>query len=117
MLLANFGRRAKLAPGFLLGILYGDHAVTCAGIIGIKYRRNVVRYTIVNICYESDISVGKEVDICLSGGHDKPLCLADMLLYSWDEGHDVCIDLTGSSPLTQTRMADFVLGRVMIDVT
>ncbi|GJY92702.1 hypothetical protein Tco_0508484 [Tanacetum coccineum] len=39
-----------------------------------------------------------------------------MLLYSWDEWLDVCVDLTGSSPLTQTRMIDFVLGRAVIEV-
>nr|GEX44907.1 ABC transporter A family member 9-like [Tanacetum cinerariifolium] len=31
-------------------------------------------------------------------------------------GLDVCVNLTGSSPLTQTGMADFVLGRAVIDV-
>ncbi|GKB65539.1 hypothetical protein Tco_0921725 [Tanacetum coccineum] len=46
---------------------------------------------------------------------DKPLRNADMLLYSWDEGLDVCVDLTGSSSLTQTRMVDFVPSRAMID--
>ncbi|GJX72894.1 hypothetical protein Tco_0934403 [Tanacetum coccineum] len=40
-----------------------------------------------------------------------------MLLYSWDGDHDVCVDLTGSSPLTQSEMADFVLGRAVIDAT
>nr|GFC10167.1 hypothetical protein [Tanacetum cinerariifolium] len=38
---------------------------------------------------------GKEVDIGLGGGCDKPLRPADMLLYSWDEGLDVCVDLMG----------------------
>nr|GEW10676.1 hypothetical protein [Tanacetum cinerariifolium] len=46
-----------------------------------------------------------------------PLRLSDMLLYSWDGGLDVCVDLTGSSPLTQTGMVDFVPGRAMIDAT
>ncbi|GKA53128.1 putative reverse transcriptase domain-containing protein [Tanacetum coccineum] len=73
--------------------IYGDHVVSCA-----------------------DIIVGKEVDIGLDEGCDKPLRPADMLLYSWDEGLDVCVDLTGSSPLTQTGMADFVPGRAVIDV-
>ncbi|GKC15797.1 hypothetical protein Tco_1012579 [Tanacetum coccineum] len=63
------------------------------------------------------ISAGKEVDIGLGGGCDKALRPADMLLYSWDEGLDVCVDLTGSSPLTQTGMADFVPGRAVIDAT
>nr|GFA05641.1 hypothetical protein [Tanacetum cinerariifolium] len=61
------------------GDIYGDHAVSCAEIIA-----------------------GKEVDIGLDGGRDKQLRPADMLLYSWDEGLDVCVDMTGSSPLTQT---------------
>ena len=48
-------------------------------------------------------------------GHDKPLRPADLLLYSWDRGRDVCIDLTGSFPLTQSGMSDFVPGRVVVD--
>ncbi|GJY48491.1 hypothetical protein Tco_0438447 [Tanacetum coccineum] len=76
------------------GDIYGDHAVSCAGIIDIKHRHNAVRYTFVDICYRSGISAGKEVDI---------------------RGLDVCVDLTGSSPLTQTEMADFVPGQAVID--
>nr|GFA27179.1 hypothetical protein [Tanacetum cinerariifolium] len=38
-----------------------------------------------------------------------------MLLYSCDEGLDVCVDLTGSSPLMQTRITDFMPDRVVID--
>ncbi|GKB90625.1 hypothetical protein Tco_0962897 [Tanacetum coccineum] len=97
------------------GDIYGDHDVSCAGIIGIKHRHNVVRDTLVDICFRSGISAGKEVDIGLGGGCDKPLRPADMLLYSWDEGLDVCVDLTGSSPLTQTGMVNFVPGRAVID--
>ncbi|GJW38379.1 hypothetical protein Tco_0064224 [Tanacetum coccineum] len=97
------------------GDIYGDHVVSCAGIIGIKHRHNVVRDTLVDICYRSGISAGKEVDIGLDGGRDKPLRPADILLYSWDGGLDVCVDLTGSSPLTQTGMVDFVPGRAVID--
>ncbi|GJY71196.1 putative reverse transcriptase domain-containing protein [Tanacetum coccineum] len=95
--------------------VYGDHAVSCAGVIGIKHRHNAVRDTLVDICFRSGISAGKKVDIGLGGGCDKALRPADMLLYSWEGGLDVCVDLTGSSPLTQTGMADFVPGRAMID--
>nr|GEV43123.1 hypothetical protein [Tanacetum cinerariifolium] len=98
------------------GDIYGDHVVSCAGIIGIKHHRNVVRDTLVDICYRSGTSVGREVDIGLDGGCDKSLRPTDMLLYSWDGGLDVCVDLTGSSPLTQTGMVDFVSGRAVIDV-
>ncbi|GJV69274.1 hypothetical protein Tco_1484783 [Tanacetum coccineum] len=98
-----------------VGDIYGDHVVSCVGIIGIKHRHNVVRDTLVDICYRSGISAGKEVNIGLDGGCDKPLRPADILLYSWDGGLDVCVDLTGSSPLTQTGMVDFVSGRAVID--
>nr|GEW72593.1 hypothetical protein [Tanacetum cinerariifolium] len=96
--------------------MHGDHDVSCAGIIGIKHRHNAVRDTLVDICFQSGISAGKEVDIGLGGGCDKVLLSADMLLYSWDSGFDVCVHLTGSSPLTRTGMADFVFGRAVIDV-
>ncbi|GKD00309.1 hypothetical protein Tco_1170583, partial [Tanacetum coccineum] len=95
--------------------IYGDHVVLCDGIVSIKHRHNVVRDTLVDICFRSGISAGKEVDIGHDGGWEKPLHLADMLLYSWDKGLDVCVDLTGSSPLTQTGMVDFVLGSAVIE--
>ncbi|GJZ14797.1 hypothetical protein Tco_0550474 [Tanacetum coccineum] len=101
---------------FVLKPCNGDHVVSCLGIIGIKHRHNVVRDTLVDICFRSGISAGKEVDIGLDGGYDKPLRPKDMLLYSWDGGLDVCVDLIGSSPLMQTGMEDFMLGHAVIDV-
>ncbi|GKA43472.1 hypothetical protein Tco_0736196, partial [Tanacetum coccineum] len=73
------------------------------------------RVFIEDIYGDHAISSGKEVDIGLDGGHDKKLHPADMLLYSWDGGLDVCVDLTGSSPLTQTGMSDFAPGRAVTD--
>ncbi|GKB29746.1 hypothetical protein Tco_0869147 [Tanacetum coccineum] len=77
--------------------IYGDHVVSCVGIICIKHCHNVVRDTLFDIYYRSGIPV-------------------DMLLYSYDGGLDVYVDLTGSSPLTQTGMADFAPGRAVINV-
>nr|GFA08132.1 hypothetical protein [Tanacetum cinerariifolium] len=68
---------------FWVGTYYErDRAVSCAGIIGIKYRHNAVHDTLVDICFWSGISTGKEVDIGLGGGCDKALRPADMFLYS-----------------------------------
>ncbi|GJX79446.1 hypothetical protein Tco_0327595 [Tanacetum coccineum] len=97
------------------GDIYRDHVVSCTGIISIKHRHNTVRDTLVEICYRSEILAGKEVDIGQEEGCDKPLRLADMLLYSWVGGLDVCMDLAGSSPLTQTGITDFAPGHAMID--
>ncbi|GKB69651.1 putative reverse transcriptase domain-containing protein [Tanacetum coccineum] len=99
------------------GDIYGDHVVSCAGIVGIKHRHNVVRDTLVDICFRSGISAGKEVDIGLSDERDKPLRPTYMLLYLWDRGLNVCVHLTGSLPLTQTGMTDFMLGQAVIDAT
>ncbi|GJW23729.1 hypothetical protein Tco_0034351 [Tanacetum coccineum] len=77
---------------------YGDHVVSFVDFVGIKHRHNIVCDTLFDICFGSGISVGKEVDIAHGGGRDKPLRPTDMLLYSWDGGLDVCVDLTGSSP-------------------
>ncbi|GJR64814.1 hypothetical protein Tco_0010879 [Tanacetum coccineum] len=79
------------------------------------HRHNVVCDTLIDICFRSGISVGKEVDIGQDGGCDKLLHPTDMLLYSRDGGLDVCVDLTRSSPLTQTGMADFMPGRAVIE--
>ncbi|GJR39357.1 hypothetical protein Tco_1215041 [Tanacetum coccineum] len=113
--ISGLGQTMNACSRVFTGDIYGDHAVSCAGIIGIQHRHNVVHDTIVDSCYRLGISAGKEVNIGLFGGCDKPLRLADMLLYSWDGGLDVCVDLTGSSPLTQTEMANFVSGHAVID--
>ncbi|GKB86694.1 RNA-directed DNA polymerase, eukaryota [Tanacetum coccineum] len=99
------------------GDIYGDHVVSCVGIIEIKHHHNVVRDALVDICFWSGISAGKEVDIGLSEGGDKPLRPADILLYSWDGGLDVCVDLTRSSPLTQIGMVGFVPSCAVIDAS
>ncbi|GJV93067.1 hypothetical protein Tco_1540880 [Tanacetum coccineum] len=95
------------------GYLWRPCCIMCR--YGIKHRHNVVHDTLVDICFRSGISAGKEVDIGLGRGCDKPLRPADMLLYSWDVRLDMCVDLIGSLPLTQTGMVDFVPGRAVID--
>ncbi|GJU10259.1 hypothetical protein Tco_1132655 [Tanacetum coccineum] len=62
-------------------------SVVILGVLHIKHRHNIVRDTLVEICFRFGISAGKEVDIGL-----------------------------GLSPLTQTGMIDFVPGRALIEV-
>ncbi|GKE37762.1 hypothetical protein Tco_1461167 [Tanacetum coccineum] len=113
----DLGQTINACSRVFTGDIYGDRAVSYAGIIGIKHRHNVMRDTLVDICFWSGISAGKEVNTGLGGGCDKPLHPADMLLYSWDGRLDVCMDLIGSSPLAQFGMVDFMPGRVVIDAT
>ncbi|GKD38741.1 hypothetical protein Tco_1258948 [Tanacetum coccineum] len=106
---------SKVVLSLLVAVVYGDYVVSCAGIVGIKHQHNIVRDTLLDICFWFGISAGKEVDIRLGRGRDKPLRPADVLLYSWDRRLNICVDLTGSSPLTQTGMINFVPGRAMIE--
>ncbi|GJR64815.1 hypothetical protein Tco_0010880 [Tanacetum coccineum] len=63
--ISGLGQTINACSRVFTGDIYGDHVVSCAGIIGIKHRHNVVRDTLVDICYRSGISAGKEVDIGL----------------------------------------------------
>ncbi|KAL6542957.1 hypothetical protein OROHE_010477 [Orobanche hederae] len=84
-------------------------------MVSIKHRHNLVRDTLLDVYFRSGIFAGKKVDIGLRDGSDKPLRPADLLLYAWDRGRDVCVDLTGSSPLTRSGMLDFVSGQVVAE--
>ncbi|GKF22351.1 hypothetical protein Tco_0074673 [Tanacetum coccineum] len=82
--ISGLGQTMNACSRVFAGDIYGDH-----GIIGIKHCHNLVRDTLVDICYRFGISAGKEVDIGLGRGRDKPLRPTDMLLYFWDGGLDV----------------------------
>ncbi|GKE74608.1 hypothetical protein Tco_1536649 [Tanacetum coccineum] len=74
--ISGLGRMARLTVLLCVtGDIYRDHAVSCAGIIGIKHRHNAVRDTLVDICFWSGISAGKEVDIGLVEVVTKPYVL------------------------------------------
>ncbi|GJV72684.1 RNA-directed DNA polymerase [Tanacetum coccineum] len=79
--ISGLGQTMNACSRVFAGDIYGDHVVSCAGIIGIKHRHNILRDTLVDICYRSGILAGKEVDIGLDGGRDKPLHPTNMLLY------------------------------------
>ncbi|GJS69587.1 hypothetical protein Tco_0702428 [Tanacetum coccineum] len=79
VLISGLGQTMNACSRVFLGDIYGDHAVSCVGIVGIKHWHNVVRDTLVDIGYRSEISSGKEVDIGHGGGRDY--------------GRDVCVDL------------------------
>ncbi|GJW87203.1 putative reverse transcriptase domain-containing protein [Tanacetum coccineum] len=82
---------------FVGDIYGGSRCIMCWIIRRLSIFHNIGTWTTCRHLF----SIG-EVDIGLDEGHDKKLRPADMLLYSWDGGLDVCVDLTGSSPLTQT---------------
>ncbi|GJT33248.1 hypothetical protein Tco_0923667 [Tanacetum coccineum] len=75
-----------------------DHTSNWLRVVTISGLGQTINGSLRGIFMETlPISADKEVDIGLGGGRDKPLRPADMLLYSWDIGLDVFVDLTGSS--------------------
>ena len=54
--LFSFQRPCSACSRVFTGDVYGDNVVSCAGIIGIKHRHNVVRDVLVDICSRSGIS-------------------------------------------------------------
>ncbi|GJR19472.1 putative reverse transcriptase domain-containing protein [Tanacetum coccineum] len=63
-------KRKKYASMVFARDIYGDHDVSCAGVIGIKHRHNIVRDTLVDICYRSGILVGKSSPLTQTGMAD-----------------------------------------------
>ncbi|GKD45899.1 hypothetical protein Tco_1270544 [Tanacetum coccineum] len=86
------------------GDVYGDHAVSCAGVIGIKHRHNTVRDTLIDICSRSGISAGKEVDI----DADEEVTLIDETQERNDEEmlFDVQDDLRGEEVVAEKEVAE-----------
>ena len=68
--------------------------------MGVKFRHNLVRD--IDICSKVGIVVRKEAPMGFlsEAGHD--LRPADLLLFNWHRGKDVCLDVTGISPFAGT---------------
>ncbi|GJT65284.1 hypothetical protein Tco_1016764 [Tanacetum coccineum] len=77
---------------------WGDHAVHCSSEVGVKFRHNLVRDILVDICSKVGIMVRKEAPMGFRSGDGKDLRPADLLLFNWLQGKDACLDVTGISP-------------------
>ncbi|GKC43673.1 hypothetical protein Tco_1061395, partial [Tanacetum coccineum] len=81
---------------------WGDHAVHCCSEVGVKFRHNLVRDILVDICSKVGIMVRKEAPIGFLSQDGKDLRHADLLLFNWLQGKDACLDVTGISPFAGT---------------
>nr|GEU79890.1 hypothetical protein [Tanacetum cinerariifolium] len=86
VLISGLGQTMNACSRVFTGVIYGDDFVSCADIIGIKHQHKVVGDTLVDFWFRSGILASKVVDIELG---------------------------EGSSPLTQTGLADYLPGRVV----
>ncbi|GJR33665.1 hypothetical protein Tco_1209349 [Tanacetum coccineum] len=79
---------------------FGEHAVHCKELPSFKYRHDMVRDVLFDICRRAGISAKKEAPVnfvnFLTDGRST-LRPADVLVFGWVEGKHACVDLTGLS--------------------
>lgn len=81
--------------------IFGDHALHfCASEVGMKFRHDLVRDVLVDICFRASVSARKEVVLGLRSYGNNTLLSADLLVYNWENEKDTCLDVTGVSPFT-----------------
>lgn len=97
--------------------VWGDHATLCSSDVGVKWRHNVVRDVLADICGRVGIAVRKEAPLGFLNEEGKSLRPADLLLYNWDTGKDVCVDVTGVSPFAGGGVDVFVPGKALDNAT
>ncbi|XP_026424363.1 uncharacterized protein LOC113320690 [Papaver somniferum] len=78
--------------------VFGDHAVHCTNEIGLKFLHDLVRDTIADMCYRAGVPARKKVDLGFLTKNGTSLRPADVLVLNWDNGRDVCFDVTIVSP-------------------
>ncbi|GJY27321.1 hypothetical protein Tco_0402047 [Tanacetum coccineum] len=96
---------------------FGEHAVHCKELPGFKYRHDMVRDVLFDICRRAGISVKKEAPVnFLTDPSDGRSTLrpADVLVFGWVGGKHACVDLTGVSPLVGLSSRGFTVGQAAL---
>ncbi|GKE99990.1 hypothetical protein Tco_0023341 [Tanacetum coccineum] len=96
---------------------FGGHAVHCKELSGFKYRHDMVRNVIFDVCRRARISAKKEALVnfltdLLDGR--STLSPADILIFGWVGGKHACVDLTEVSPLVGLSSRSFTLGQTAL---
>ncbi|GJS71533.1 hypothetical protein Tco_0704374 [Tanacetum coccineum] len=98
---------------------FGKHAVHCKELPDFKYRHDMVRDVLFDICRRAGISVKKEVHVNfltdLSDGRST-LRPVDVLAFGWVGGKHACVELTGASPLVALSGRSFIVGHAALKV-
>lgn len=92
---------------------FGDHAVHCKNDLGLKFRHDLLREIIADICYRLGVPARKEVDLGLISDNGSGIIPADIMVYNWDNGRDVYFVVTVVSPFTVNGVRSFVPGQAI----
>nr|GEW11411.1 putative reverse transcriptase domain-containing protein [Tanacetum cinerariifolium] len=96
---------------------FREHAVHCKKLSGFKYRHDMVRDVLFDICRRARISAKKEAPVnFLTDPTDGRSTLrpTDVLVFCWVEGKHACVDLTGVSPLVGLSSRGFTAGQAAL---
>ncbi|GKB78774.1 putative reverse transcriptase domain-containing protein [Tanacetum coccineum] len=92
---------------------FGEHAVHCKELPGLKYRHDMVRDVLFDICRRAGISAKNESLVnFLTDPSDGRSTLrpADVLVFGWVGRKHACVDLTRVSPLIRLSSRGFTAG-------
>lgn len=92
---------------------FGNHAIHCASEVGLIFRHDMAKDVLADICYKAGVVARKEVSLGLVSNDNKELRPADIMVYNWEDGRDVCMDVTGVSPFTSARTRNFAPGHAI----
>ncbi|GJR85325.1 hypothetical protein Tco_0209336 [Tanacetum coccineum] len=98
---------------------FGEHAVHYKELPGFKYRHDMVRDVLFDICRCVGISAKKELPVNFltdpSYGRST-LRPADVLVFGWVGGKHACVDLIGVSPLVGLSSQGFTVDQAALKV-
>ena len=92
---------------------WGDHVVHCSSEVGVKFRHNLVRDILFDICSKVGIAVRKEAPMGFLTEEGRDLRPADILLFNWSHGKDACLDVTGVSPFAGGGVGSWAPGAAL----
>ncbi|GJS29937.1 putative reverse transcriptase domain-containing protein [Tanacetum coccineum] len=96
---------------------FGEHAIHCKELPGFKYRRDMVRDVLFDICRRGGISAKKEAPVnFLTDPSDGRSTLrpTDVLVFEWVGGKHACVDLIEVSPLVGLSGRGFTVGQAAL---
>lgn len=78
--------------------------------MGLKFRHNLARDVLADMCYKAGVAVRKEATLGFlsDGSSSRP---ADIMVYNWENGKDICFDVTVVSRITSS--GNFVPGQAI----
>lgn len=65
--------------------IYSDHAIHCASEVGPKFRHDMVRDVVADICYKAGVAARKEVSLGFLSNNENTLKPADVMVYNWED--------------------------------